>query len=387
MTDDPPLSPLPATDVRRTSLPVSPLTLVFVAGLTALAALFLYDYLFVRVYLIEEWEWNATRSDWLFGLSVWLLCYLVAAPLARNRVLAARYWRRLRARPGALAGIVYLALFFLAGTVGAALVGQPRINFEHAHQPPVFTSVDASAVKECAGSIANGRCHGTFAHPLGTDYYGYDMFGLILLGTHTALYVAVISAALIVPIGTLIGTIAGYYGDAIDTVLMRYVDIQQTVPAVVVYIVLILIVEKSLFMLVVIFGLFSWGGIARVVRSEVLQRRSAGYVVAAETLGGTRGYVVRRHLLPNVSHAIVMAVAQTIPLLLITEAAVAYLDLGDADLVSWGGIIAAGLSYSLDVFVDRWWVSTGGVLALAGSVVAFKLIGDALRTVLDPREG
>lgn len=386
MTDDAPLSPQAASATSWPALPVSPVTLVFYAGLLALTGLFVYDFLFVRVYLVEEWEWSVTRSDWLFGYSVWLLAYVVGSPLVRNPQLASRYWRRIRARPQALAGIGFLALFFVAGTVGAALVGQPRIDFLQAYQPPVFGSVDATVVDDCVGRVANGRCHGSLRHPLGTDGSGFDVVGLIILGSHTALYVAVISAALIVPIGSILGTIAGYYGNAVDTVIVGYIDIQQTVPAVVVYIVLILIIEKSLFMLVVIFGLFSWGGIARVVRSEVLQRRSAEYVVAAESLGGTRSYVIRRHLIPNVSHGIVMAVAQTIPLLLITEAAIAYLDLGDADMISWGTVVANGIGGSRAAFMNQWWVSTAGALSLAVTVLMFKLVGDALRDVLDPRQ-
>lgn len=363
----------------------APATLVFVAGLAALVALFAYDYFFVRVYLVAEWEWDVTRSDWLFGLSAWLLAYLVTVPLVSNPTLAGRYWRRLRARPGALAGLAYLVAFLLAGTVGAALVGRPSLDFAHAYQPPAFTTADASIVGECIGPVTDGQCHGTLAHPLGTDSSGFDVLQLVMLGTHTAVYVAVIAAALIVPIGTVVGAVAGYYGGAFDTALMRYVDVQQTVPAVVVYIVLIVVLGKSLFLLVLVFGLFSWGGIARVVRSEVLQRRSAEYISAAKNLGGSRGYVLRRHLLPNVSHAAVTSVAQTIPLLLITEAAVAYLGLGDADMISWGTVVASGVTDARVGVAQQWWVSTAGALALAGSVLAFKLLGDTLRDVLDPR--
>ncbi|WP_277555908.1 ABC transporter permease [Halobaculum limi] len=355
-------------------------TLVMATLGLALVGLFSYDLLFVRVYLVETWEWDPTRSDWLFLASLWLLITL-ATRLVPNRALAARYWGRLRVHRDAVASLVALGVFFLVGVVGPLAIGEPQSRFLLGGQPPVFLSVDANSVADCAGAVRGDRCFGSLRFPLGTDTFGYSVLTLLVSGARLAVYVAVITAAIVVPVGAAVGAVAGFYGGRVDAVLNRYIDVQQTIPAVVAYVVLVLVIEKSLFMLVLVFGLFSWGGVARVVRAETKQRRSAEYVRAAEGLGGTRLYRLRRHVLPNVSHGVVTAFGQQVPLLLLTEAAIAYLGLNDIDQPSWGTLIANGVDSGV---VDQWWVAGAGVVALAGTTLAFKLIADALRDALDP---
>lgn len=358
------------------------LTLGYFLGMVLITALFAYDLWVGGVYLVPAWEWDVTRSDWLFIVSTWLLVYLTGLAL-HDGATRERLWKRLRARPGALLGLAALAGLFLLGTVGAGLVTRPSLDYLHAYQPPAFATTSTDVVDQCVGAVKNGKCHGTLAHPLGTDGNGFDLLKSVIAGAHVAVYVAVVTTAIVIPLGSLVGAIAGFYGGAVDSVLMRYVDVQQTIPAVVVYILLILVLEKSLFMLLLVFGLLSWGGVARVVRSEVLQRRTEEYVVAARGLGGSSGYQLRRHILPNVSHAVVTSLSQQIPVLLVTEAALAYLSLSDMDLISWGSVVNAGLLMPF----DAWWVSVSGVVALSLTVIAFKVVGDAMRDVLDPRIG
>ncbi|WP_435064429.1 ABC transporter permease [Halobaculum sp. EA56] len=363
----------------RSALPARHTLAMAALGL-ALVAVFLYDVFVVHVYLVESWEWDPTRSDWLFLASLWLLATL-ATRVVPNRALAERYWSRIRDDGGAMAALAVLGAFFVVGLVGPLAVGSPQSRFLLGGQPPPLLSVDANAVANCAGTVSAGRCWGSLAYPLGTDTYGYGVATLLVAGTRLALYVAVITAAIVVPVGALVGATAGFYGGRVDRVLSRYIDVQQTIPAVVAYVVLVLVIEKSLFMLVLVFGLFSWGGVARVVRAETRQRRDAEYVRAAEGLGGTRRYRLRRHVLPNVSHGVVTAFGQQVPLLLVTEAAIAYLDLNAIDQPSWGALIANGVDSGV---VAQWWVAGAGVAALAGTTLAFKLAADALRDALDP---
>lgn len=346
----------------------------------ALAAAFLADVFLVRVYFVEAWEWDPTRSDWLFLASLWILLTL-ATRVAPNRELARRYWDRLRDDRAAVVSLWVLCGFFLLGVVGPLAVGDPQSRFLLGGQPPLFVSVDANSVADCAGTVSDGRCWGSLSFPLGTDTFGYSVATLLVAGARLAVYVATITAAIVVPLGALVGSTAGFYGGRVDALLSRYVDVQQTIPAIVAYVVLVLVIEKSLFMLVLVFGLFSWGGVARVVRAETMQRRNAEYVIAAEGLGGTRRYRLRRHVLPNVSHGVVTAFGQQVPLLLVTEAAIAYLNLNDIDQPSWGTLIANGVASGV---VEQWWVAAAGVAALAGTTLAFKLAADALRDALDP---
>jgi peptide/nickel transport system permease protein len=135
------------------------------------------------------------------------------------------------------------------------------------------------------------------------------------------------------------------------------------------------------------FGLLSWGPVARLVRSEVLQRREDGYVVVARSLGGSDSYVARRHVLPNVTNTLVPAVFHLFAILILAEAGVAFLGFSNVELYSWGSTIAEGLSPDRMGAYQVWWISTVPAVALAATVVALKLAGDGLRDVLDPRGG
>jgi peptide/nickel transport system permease protein len=181
-----------------------------------------------------------------------------------------------------------------------------------------------------------------------------------------------------------VGTLAGYLGGTVDDLLMRYVDIQQTVPAILVYLVGVYLLRRSLFLVVLVFGLLSWGGIARVVRSEVKQRKRESYVRAARAAGASRLGVVRDHVLPNVSNTVLTAVTIQVPTLLLAEASLGYLGLGERYSKSLGQLVRLGTT-EFD-FTQVPWVATEAALALALTAVAFNLFGDALRGALDPRD-
>jgi len=140
--------------------------------------------------------------------------------------------------------------------------------------------------------------------------------------------------------------------------------------------------HSSLFLVVVVFGLTSWGSAARLVRSEVLQRREEPYVVAARNAGASDLHIIRNHVLPNVSSTVVTAVTRQIPTLLLAEAAIAYMELNDIMVQSFGETIAYGLRQD---WQTMWWSSVFPVAAFALLVVSVSVFGDALRDVLDPR--
>lgn len=357
--------------------------------LTALAVLglvgvYVYDVAFVGHYLVAQWRWSPTRTDWLFGGSLLVLWVIAGLPSVRHPDRTRDRWQRLRSRPGALAALAVIVVVFVLGTVGPAVFEPPTIHFLRAFQPPAFTSIDATPLASCVGPETGGRCYGTLQFPLGTNGYGNGVLYLVVVGARVTTYVAVVTAALVVPLGAVVGALAGYYGGVVDAVLMGYVDVQQTIPAVVLYILAILVLGQGLFLLLLVFGLFSWGGIARIVRSEVLHVRNEEYVLSGRALGGPDWYLLRRHVVPNVSHSIVPSLAHQIAILLLTQAALAFLDLGDIDQVSWGRSIAAGLGGDLPM-LTQWWVALFPALALALTVVAVKVFGDHLRDVLDPR--
>lgn len=359
-------------------------TSLLLLGVAIVTGLWAYDRYVAHVYLV--FDWVVGPLEWLFLLSVVVFATQVLVPMAQEPRLTARVWHRLRRRPEAIVGLVLLAAVFVGGVIGPILrpVGT---NPFLAHQPPLFASVEVTSVTECAGRVADGRCHGSAQFPLGTDQLGRGVLAFTLSGARTALYIAFITGLLVVPVATFVGLIAGYRGGLVDTVLMAGVDVQQTLPAAVVYLVLVSIFTRSIWLLVVAFGVFSWGTVARLVRSEARQRAASSYVLAARGMGAGDLHVARRHLLPNVSNTVITAMAHLVPILVLTEAGIAYLGFGDIDADSWGRLIFYGLNPDFSPVWNEWWVAPPAVIALAVFVVSSKIVGDALRDALDPRDG
>jgi peptide/nickel transport system permease protein len=388
-TDDrPDFDPAELESASRAGRSLGRRTWAFLAALAAIAGLFVYDYRSVEPGHPTVLGWHASRLDWLLLVSVAVLVVYLVVPLVRNRERAATYWRRFRRDRLAVACLGFLGFYVLVATVGAWIVGTPEMNLSAKLQPPVYaTSPSGKVTLNCLGELGGTdvapTCGGTWQYPLGTDTLGRDMVQVLVMGARVSLLVGLIASMIIVPIATAVGTVAGYLGGWVDDVLMSYVDVQQAVPAFVIYLIAIVPFGKSLFMLVLVFGLFSWGGTARLVRSEVRQRRDATYVQAAREAGASHVDTVRRHVVPNVSSTIVTSVARQIPAIVLTEAALAYLLLSDDNLLSWGVVIKQGMRQGYGG--ATWWMWVFPALFLAATAFAFSIVGDALRDALDPR--
>jgi len=354
------------------------------AGL-ALVAAFLYDYLLLpasRPTVTVPVEWNVTQLDWLFVTTLLALLFYVAVPLYGNRRLTAYYWREFKKNRLAVLSLAYLLVVFAIGVVGPLLLEKPTLALDQAHQPPAYLSVDSAVPANCLGEVGDGRCRGTMAHPLGTTGDGKDILVLVIYGMQVSMKVGLISTLLVVTIGTTVGTVAAYGSGLVDELLMRYVDIQLVFPAFFLYLLLTYLFGGSLFMFIVIFGLTGWGSIARLVRSEALQRAEEEYITAARSAGAGTLYVIRRHLVPNVSNSVITAATLLIPGFILFEASLSFLSLGDPTVPSWGQVIATGRSD----LSTAWWISTFPGVFLFTTILAFNFMGDALRDALDPRQ-
>ena len=355
------------------------------AGL-ALVAAFLYDYLLLpasRPTVTVPVEWNVTQLDWLFVTALLALLLYVAVPLFGNRRLTAYDWREFKKNRLAVLSLAYLLVVFAIGVVGPLLLEKPTLALDQAHQPPAYLSVDSAVPANCLGEVVDGRCRGTMAHPLGTTGDGKDILVLVIYGMQVSMKVGLISTLLVVTIGTTVGTVAAYGSGLVDELLMRYVDIQLVFPAFFLYLLLTYLFGGSLFMFIVIFGLTGWGSIARLVRSEALQRAEEEYITAARSAGAGTLYVIRRHLVPNVSNSVITAATLLIPGFILFEASLSFLSLGDPTVPSWGQVIATGRSD----LSTAWWISTFPGVFLFTTILAFNFMGDALRDALDPRHG
>lgn len=324
-----------------------------------------------------------TPLDWLS-----LLALLgIGGVLSRLSPRESRtYWRRFRRDRAALVGAAVLALVGALGLLGPLLAPDPRVVPGQALQPPLFFPVEASVPLRCLGetTVSGGTrlCHGTLAHPLGTTGSGADLLALVVAGARVSLQVALVTTAIVATLGTLVGTTAAYAGGAVDELLMRYVDLQATFPSFFLFVLLSYLFEPSLFLLVCLFGLLGWENTARLVRAEALQRVSEPYVRAAEAAGAGRGWVLRRHVLPNVSNSVVVTVTLLVPAFVLLEASLSFLGLTAPSVPSWGRTVAAGRG---DLTTAPWVATVPGV-ALFCTVLALNFVGDGLRDALDPRE-
>jgi len=357
-------------------------TLVFLVALAAYAVLFALDSLVAPNSPIPVVGVSLSPVDWLFVLTLLAFFFYGAVPLAVNRRLTAHYWRQFRENRAAVVSLLYLLAIFLVGTVGTVFLEPPQLDTLGAYQPPVFSSVSADVPVSCVGEVAAGQCHGTWQHPLGTTGQGKDILKMVIFGMEVSMQVGLIATFIIIVLATAVGTTSAYVGGYVDEVLMRYVDIQLTFPTFFLYLLLVYLFGGSLFLLIVIFGVTSWGGIARLVRSEALQRSEEEFVRASRSAGASTPFVIWRHLVPNVSNTVITAATLTIPTLILAEAGLSFLGLGDVTVPSWGRVIADGRGD----LSTAWWVSTIPGIFLFCTILAFNFLGDALRDALDPRQ-
>jgi peptide/nickel transport system permease protein len=331
--------------------------------------------------------WDVRAIGWLSALAALAGLRYAAVPLARNPRLARTYWRRFRRDRAALAGAGFLAVVAVLGVLGPLFVAEPRVVPGRGFQPPLFFPVEASVPLNCLGPVTESGgerlCHGTLAHPLGTTGEGTDLLALVVLGARVSLQVALVTTLLVATLGGLVGTVAAYAGGATDELLMRYVDLQGTFPSFFLFLVLSYFFEPSLFLLVVLFGALGWENTARLVRAEALQRVGEPYVRAASAAGAGPVWVLRKHVLPNVSNTVVVNATLLVPSFLLLEAALSFLGLTDPGVPSWGRTVAAGRGD----LTRAPWVATVPGLALFCTVLAVNFLGDGLRDALDPREG
>jgi peptide/nickel transport system permease protein len=306
--------------------------------------------------------WDVTGVDWLFLLTLEVLVIVVAVPLYQNPRLTRQYWQEFRSNRAAVISGWFLIATFAVGLVGPILLDRPRLSLAQASQAPVFMG-------------------GSWAHPFGTDVQGRDLGVLIVYGMRISMEVGLIATLLAVTIGTLVGTTAAYFGGLVDEALMRYVDLQQSFPTFILLVLLVYLYGGSLVLVIGLFGLFSWEGTARLVRSEALQRSEEAYVEAARAAGASKRWVITRHLVPNVSSTVITVATLQIPGFILGEAALSFLGLGDPEAFSWGRIIASGRGE----LASAPWISTIPGLFLFLTVLAFNFVGDALRDAIDPR--
>ncbi|MCL2799338.1 MAG: ABC transporter permease [Endomicrobia bacterium] len=221
------------------------------------------------------------------------------------------------------------------------------------------------------------------AHILGTDDLGRDVFSRMVYGARVSMAVGFFAAFLTVLIGTILGMVSGYFGGISDSVIMRFTDIMLCFPTFFLILLVIAFFEPNIYNVMIVIGLTSWTGLARIVRAEVLSIREREFVLASKMLAVGKLRLFFVHILPNVISPIIVYAAIAVGGAILTESGLSFLGLGvQPPMSSWGQILMQGKDY---IYV-AWWLSVFPGILILFTVLSFNLIGEALRDILDPKE-
>jgi len=217
-------------------------------------------------------------------------------------------------------------------------------------------------------------------HPLGTDSLGRDLLTRIIWGGRVSLAVGLVSTILLVIIGTVLGSLAGYYGSWIDVVISRIIEIVQTFPVFFLILIVVAFVGPSIMNIMLAIGLIRWTGVARLVRGEFIRLREQDFVVASRALGVRSARTIFRHVLPNAMGPVLVAATFSVAAGILTESALSFLGFGiQLPIPSWGALLIESRS------AEHWWIQIYPGLLIFITVLFYNLFGEGVRDALDPR--
>ena len=294
------------------------------------------------------------------GLRAWLTAEVTTSP--RQASLQRLYlgWRRLAGNPAAAAALVALACL-----VAAALLA-PVIA------PGGYDEQD----------LARRLLPPSRAHPFGSDDLGRDILARLAHGARITLMIATLVALIAAPIGLAVGTAAGYFGGWVDAVLMRVNDVFLSFPSLILALGFVAALGPGIRNAIIAISLTAWPPIARLARAETLTIRNADYIAAVRIQGGSSLRIIARHVVPMCLPSVVVRVTLNMAGIILTAAGLGFLGLGaQPPMPEWGAMLSTGRSH----LTGAWWLSAVPGTAILLTSLAFNLLGDGLRDVLDPR--
>ncbi|MEE8306108.1 MAG: ABC transporter permease [Gammaproteobacteria bacterium] len=232
--------------------------------------------------------------------------------------------------------------------------------------------------------LANRLLAPSSEHWFGTDGLGRDIFDRIIWGSRITLYIVGLVSIIVVPIGLLIGIVAGYIGGWVDTILMRLTDIFLAFPRLILAMALVAALGPGLENAVLAIALTTWSPFARIARAEALTIRNSEFILAAQVQGVSTAGILVRHVTPLCMSSVIVRLTLDMAGIILTAAGLGFLGLGaQPPTPEWGAMISLGRQF----LIDQWWVPTVPGIAILVVSLGFNLLGDGLRDVFDPKSG
>ncbi len=217
---------------------------------------------------------------------------------------------------------------------------------------------------------------------LGTDIFGRSVLTKVIHGTQVAMSVGLVSSLIAIPIGVALGALAGYFGGWVDEVIVWFYTTVSSIPGIMLLMSIAFVLGKGITTVYIALGLTSWVGLCRLIRGEVLKHKNREYVQAAGAIGAGHTRKLVKHIIPNVTHIIIIFTSLQFQVAIKSEVILSYLGIGVSGQPSWGTMIDDA---KLELARDVWWQLAGATFAMFFVVLAFNILGDALRDALDPK--
>ncbi len=279
---------------------------------------------------------------------------------AETETWAMMVWKRFKRHRLATAGLFILVLLYLMAVLA-----------------PYIATHEFAAVEP-----TNRFAPPSLDNYFGTDRLGRDVFTRVMWGSRVSLTVGLVAAGVSVVLGTVIGAVSGYCGGWVDNILQRLTEIVMCFPTMFLLLTIIAIVDRSIFNIMLVIGITSWPGLARLVRSEVLSLKKQDFTEAARAMGASDFRIIFRHILPNAAAPIIVNTTLRVAGAILAESSLSFLGLGVQEpFPSWGSILNAGRSH----LRSAPWITLFPGLLIFITVLAFNYVGDGFRDALDPK--
>lgn len=322
--------------------------------------------------------WRQLRRDRIAVASFWIIVAYLAMALYGEGVFWYFHWKDMappyqqtNVREEYLAPSVFRHPFAVSSIVNPGALGAVVANRDN-------KAMDQSGWAVRLGAGLRALAH----HPLGTDNLGRDVFQRTVQGARIAFQVGIITSCIAIPIGVILGCLAGYFGGKTDDFIVWLYSTFSSIPGLLFILAIAMVVGKGLQGVYLGIGLTTWVNLCRLIRGEVIKHKTRPYVQAAHVLGMGSFRIMFRHILPNVFHIIIITFSLRFPAAISTEVFLSFLGIGVQGEPSWGIMIS---NARLRLWQGVWWEMTFVTAAIFFVVLAFNLLGDALRDALDPR--